>query len=87
MNFEDKSLALLVELTESVNRMANVMEENAFKEDPIEKIKLARAEAMVATFKDRLIEQGDEPFVTWAENQVNISFDDLIEVNESLGNV
>ncbi len=87
MNFEDKSLALLVELTESVNRMANVMEENAFKEDPIEKIKLARAEAMVATFKDRLIEQGDEPFVTWAENQVNISFDDLIEANDSLGNV
>ena len=75
MNFEDKTTSLLKDLVDGVNRIASTLEENSFKEDPLELIKLARAEAMIATFKDRLIEQGDEPFVMWAEKQVNMSFE------------
>jgi hypothetical protein len=74
MNFEDKTMPLLKDLVDGVNRIASTLEENSFKQSPIEVVKLARAEAMTDTFRDRLIEQGDEPFVIWAEEQVNKSF-------------
>ena len=74
MSFEDKVIPLLKDLVDGVNRIASTLEENSFKQSPIEVVKLARADAMKATFRDRLIEQGDEPFVTWAEGEVNKSF-------------
>ena len=86
-NFEEKVLSSLDELSEAMNRIANTLESSAFKEDPIERIKLARAQAMSDTFKDRLIEQGDESFVSWAERQVNLGFDELVESNNELENV
>ena len=85
--FEERVVSVLQDLSEARNRIANTMEENAYKTDPIERIKLARAQAMSDTFKDRLIEQGDEPFVKWAENQVNISFDELAEANDNIDDV
>jgi hypothetical protein len=82
VNFKEKLVAQLSELAETNARIANVLEENAYKEDPVEKIKLARANAMVATFKDRLIELGDESYVKWSESQLELSFEDLVDENQ-----
>lgn len=82
INFEEKLVFQLSEIAESCNRVANILEENAEKTDPIETIKLARASAMIATFKDRLVEMGDESYVKWAEQQVDLGFDDLVDKNQ-----
>jgi len=82
VNFKEKLIAHLGDLVESNARMANVLEENACKEDPIEKIKLARANIMLATFKDRLVELGDQAYVKWSESQFDLSFEDIIDKDQ-----